>query len=351
MNLVRNPVCFRVMKCGTITLVNTVLLYSFFRAAVLASCALLLGACAAHRHPQRPLRAPEPRPESIVAYYTYDGQVEMVADELIETRPGYTVRRVALLTGLAEPDIPFDIEIEYFDPVAAPERRPSILFLPIFDETQLISNFFARYFAHEGFPVAVVYTGEEHSTFDDFDTIEPSLRSMVARQRLALDWLLHQPGNDPERVGAMGISLGGIKAALVKGIDERIGPAVLGLAGGDIPYIAAHSVDGTIRRLREEHLTETGVTIGQAEAELRKAVRTDPALLAPYVSPDDVLMFIARYDDHVPYAAQKLLWEKVGKPRAYVLVSGHISSFLHIAAVRRRALRFFVDEFNRPDRE
>jgi dienelactone hydrolase len=49
---------------------------------------------------------------------------------------------------------------------------------------------------------------------------------MLGEQRAGLDWLLSQPGTDPDRVAAMGISMGGTLAWWLAALDPRLAAAV-----------------------------------------------------------------------------------------------------------------------------
>lgn len=324
--------------------------FSSFRYwGALALAASIFSGCVTHRYAERPARPPLPRPAELVDYYTLDAEPECVLHEDVRRHTQFTLHRINLRSNLANADEEYDVGIEFFDPKTDDGPRPAILFLPILNEEPLVSHPFATYFANRGIAVAVVYTNERGNLLDESGEIEPNLQSMVIRQRLALDWLLRQPGIDPDRIGVMGISMGGIKAALLKGVDERVGPTVLGMAGGNIPFIALNSTDGSISRERETFFATSDLKLHEMVRAMRKRIRTDPLRVAHHVDPGEVLMFITTHDKVVPTRTQEALRTALGMPRTYYVKANHYNVLIHIFMVRHRAYRFFEEAFRRQE--
>jgi hypothetical protein len=101
----------------------------------------------------------------------------------------------------------------------------------------------------------------------------------------------------------LGLSLGGIRASIVAGVDERLKCTVIGLAGGSIADINLLTDQKEVRQYKEK-LIEMGISSETIYAELSDKVITDPLRLAQYTDARDVLMFTAMFDQS---CSQKML--------------------------------------------
>jgi dienelactone hydrolase len=77
----------------------------------------------------------------------------------------------------------------------------------------------------------------------DGDFEECTVLTEVADAVAGLDWLTQQPGIDPDRIGILGLSLGGCVAALLAGQDPRVKAAVFWNA---VTLPAQHFGDGVV---------------------------------------------------------------------------------------------------------
>lgn len=147
----------------------------------------------------------------------------------------------------------------------------------------------------------------------------------------AADFLRALPEVDPDRVGAVGVSLGAIVTALAKGVDPRLGRTVLVIGGGDIGRLLTESPEA------QELLKRAGGVVRPEE--LVAALRpVDPLTFASRVSPDDVLMLNARRDEIIPEACTNALWEAMGRPRIKWFDCGHYGVVLHLLTVMNESL-------------
>jgi hypothetical protein len=177
------------------------------------------------------------------------------------------------------------------------------------------------------------------------ENLNPMIRRMVLDHKRVIDWLETLPDVDAGRVGIFGISMGGIKGAMLAPLDNRIRAAIIGLAGGDLPYILTYSTEPGLTKKREEFLKEHGLTPEQAEGELRKLITRDPLIYAPYIDPEKVLLVLARYDTVVPIAKGLELKEKMGNPETIMLPSGHYTAVLSIPYIKSQSFDFFEKRF------
>jgi len=223
------------------------------------------------------------------------------------------------------------------------------LISPIRGSDTIVVDDCARVFASCGYHAAIIKRA--HPKFDPdgpLTQVENALRSAVIRHRQALDWLVEQPGVDPNRIASFGISYGAIIDAALAAVEPRIKIHVIDLAGGPLAGVMRSSDELSLRHswdcIRRGH----DLTGRQVYQDLQDVIRTDPVKLAPYVSRDNVLMLIARFDHSVPTRYQLRLWHALGKPRADFVLLGHYTSILALPAHRLSIMNFFEEKFAEP---
>jgi hypothetical protein len=139
--------------------------------------------------------------------------------------------------------------------------------------------------------------------------------------------------------------MGGIKGALLVELEDRVQAAVLGLTGGDVPYILTHSTERGIARRRKAWLREQKVSLAELKEQLQQKISCDPAAFAPYVQPAKVLLVLAAGDSVVPISAGLELRRKMGKPETVLLMAGHYSALVYVPYIQRLALKFYRKRF------
>lgn len=145
------------------------------------------------------------------------------------------------------------------------------------------------------------------------------------------DFLRSLPEVDPDRVGAVGISLGAIVTALARGVDPRLGRTVLVIGGGDFQRLLTDSPEA--QGLLEK---ANGLVRAQDLAGVLRPV--DPLTFASRIHTDDVLMLNARRDEIIPESCTLSLWEALGRPRIRWFNCGHYGIALHIMSVMNETL-------------
>jgi X-Pro dipeptidyl-peptidase (S15 family) len=286
-------------------------------------------------------RAALPLPAEIQQYYRYLSVDPTVTARTIERHADYSVKDVTLFEpGASEP-----IQIVWFAP-KLPGPRPLILISPIRGSDTIVVDDCARVFASCGYHAAIIKRAR--SKFDPdgpLSQVEDTLHAAVIRHRQALDWLLEQPGVDPDRIATFGISYGAIIDAALAAVEPRVKIHVIDLAGGPLAGVMRSSDELGLRRswdcIRRGH----DLTSKQVYEDLENVICTDPVKLAPYVARDDVLMLIARFDHSVPTRYQLKLWHALGKPRADFVLLGHYTSILALPAHRLSIMKFLEEKF------
>jgi hypothetical protein len=286
---------------------------------------------------------PSKRTAEMLQYYSYPKQQIEAKVEKIGEKKHYVVQRIEFPSALNVFNTE-NIKIDYY--VQKKQRKfPTILILPISGGIDFSVRGFAKLFASNGFNCAVVHN--RHADLDDTETaeeVEDYFRQSVLDNRQILDYLVEREEVDSDRLGCLGLSLGGIRASMIAGVDERLKCTVLGLAGGSIADINLLTDKKEIREYREK-LIERGISSEIIYAELSNKVITDPLRLAKYIDARDVLMFTAMFDRVVPRKCCEKLWKSMGKPEVVYLFSGHYSSFLYLPYAERKSLNFFKKKF------
>ncbi|MBP8305162.1 MAG: prolyl oligopeptidase family serine peptidase [Phycisphaerae bacterium] len=309
------------------------------------SSLVLLGSCV-HRPCSRSYPGPQTRPAEMLEYYDYPHQDPNATVETLKQKSRYTLERVELdssvnLFGTER------IRVDYYR-AARPGRHAAILVLPISGGVDFCVESFARLFASHGLHAAIVHNREVRvERIRTAEEVEDYFRQVVLDNRQVLDWLVRQPEVDPNRLGSLGLSLGGIRASLVVGVDDRIRAVVMGLAGGSFADMAVTSKEKKLRRCIERW-AKSGIPREDIHKELSAKVRTDPLRLAPYIDARDALLFIAMFDRSVPRESGDRLRRAIGNPETVYLPSGHYSGFLYLPYAHAKSLAFFRKQFDLP---
>lgn len=267
----------------------------------------------------------------------------------------YEVRSVTIRR--AEPAVTPSaaLELDYYCPLKREGTNglPIVVILPISAGNYELETFLARRLV-KNFAVVLAHRDEVPEEMKDNFTgemVNALLRQSIIDARQVLDWIETRPELDVSRIGALGVSQGGIRLAILSAIDPRIQASVIVLAGGDLPYIIAHSRDGAlhnrgITKRRNEHRTKHGCTLPEFVEEIRSEMTCDPLQLAPYVNRDKTLLILGRCDTVVPFRTGWLLRKHMGKPRTEVLGAGHYTAVLCLPKILRDAKRFLRENLS-----
>lgn len=155
--------------------------------------------------------------------------------------------------------------------------------------------------------------------------------------RRAAAFLASRDDVDAERLGIMGISLGGITASLAAEAEPRLNNVCLLLAGGDFPRIAMESAE--FKKERDKFLAS-----GKDPTTILQGVRpVDPLTYGELLRDRRVLMLNAKSDEVIPKACTEALWTAAGEPEIVWLSGGHYSVVRHLPTALMRANQFFAE--------
>ncbi len=308
-----------------------------------AGLMILLVTSCAHVGSDRHYAGPKEMSCAMRTYYSYPQRPIEAKVELRKQKKGYDVLRVQFPSAL-NVFSDEEIKVDYYM-CTKPGRHPTVLMLPISGGVDFSVESFAWLFAPRGINCALVHNRDvDIEKTQSAEEVEAYFRQTVLDNRQVLDYLVTRAEVDPNRLGALGLSLGGVKASLVAAADNRIRCAVLGLAGGSMADIALHSTEEGLKDYVDE-IEAMGISGESIYCELHEKIRTDPLRLGPYIDARTTLMFIAGFDRVVPSWAGKQLRDAIGRPRTVYLLAGHYTSFLYLPYAAWESLCFVKKNF------
>lgn len=259
----------------------------------------------------------------------------------LESNVRFTVQRITMPTATGRTNRL--LELDYYRP-AGTNRAPVLVVLPIIGGGYPLEKHFSAYFARQGMAAVLVRRERLKRTLEDVRDINEALRQAAIDARQAIDWIETRPELDASRIGAFGISMGGIRAAFLTPLDSRIRAATIGLAGGDLPYVIANSREGGIVRRRTPYLEKHGITKAQFECELRNVMACDPLAVAGSIDPDKVMLVLATFDAAVPTKKGFELRRAMGNPETIIVPTGHYTALLFLPYIKSACARFFKEK-------
>ena len=282
-------------------------------------------------------------PPAVAAEFAYRSVDCPCKVNVLESNSQFTIRRVMLPTPSDDAGTNRWVELDYYDP-AAREKTPVIMVLPMLGGGYALERHFANYFVSRGY-AAVIVRRDPRTKSARVEELNQLFKDMVIDHKRVIDWMETQADLDCSRLGIFGVSMGGIKGALLLPLEGRIKAAAIGLAGGDLPYILTHTTEPGLSKRREQEMRERNITLEESEKRLRDVLKYDPIRYASYVDPKKVLLVLARYDDVVPIEKGLELKEKMGNPETIMIPAGHYSAVLSIPYIKSQSFDFFEKRF------
>jgi dienelactone hydrolase len=293
------------------------------------------------KYGSRPLSRPttfNPDPD----YFAYEKESLPLKSSTASDRGKYTVQKLRFSTHTA---------FLYLPKVTSPS--PAVIVLPI-TQGNYHSKQMAHFLADRGFVglrfdsrgdrFARVRTGEK-----PIEAFEQFLKEYVIDVLRSVDWLREHPRVDPERIGIMGISMGGLVAAIATGVDPRIKAGVLMLAGGNLTGILLSTKEPSLVEVRKRIEDQEDLTREELRREMELRFRNiDPLVYAERIDPSNVLMINAFFDQVIKKKHTMAFWKTSGKPPMVQLPTGHYTAAVFFDYAERRTLAHFQQVLGRP---
>lgn len=209
---------------------------------------------------------------------------------------------------------------------AGPGPHPVVVLFPILEGSHVVSEGMAKALVNRGYAAARLERHElELAKAKSPEVPALTFRSAILDARRLLDWLVTHPRLDPERIAAAGVSMGGILALTLMGVEPRIRAGFFVSVGGDLPQIFYDSSERPVKifrkRLQDKHSLSTREEFASYMQPYVESV--DPLTYAKHIDPRDVLLVSGRCDRVVRPRHTRNLWEALGRPTWTRYPAGH----------------------------
>ena len=290
-----------------------------------------------------PCRAPRAVPRSLdpslAERYCVPPLVLVTAGEPQADGPCWRQDGVLEIDGL-------ELVYSYWLPEKASQPAPFVLVLPILAGGERITERVCESLARRG--IAAGSIERRWRLFRDketLDELEAKLVRAVCAQRAFLAWVAEREGIDRDRIGCLGISMGGILATLLAALEPRLDCAVICLAGGDFAELVVSADEVRVERWVRERRAADGISAAELQERIRQELEVEPLHFAPAVDPRRVLFVAARWDGVIPRPSREALWQALGQPERVDVPLGHYTSVLALDWIVARASRFAAGRF------
>lgn len=313
-------------------------------ALVAAPLCFLLAGCVTRLPMTGDYTGPEELPPTLADAFEFEYEASEPKTDRLRKRQDFVVREVILpaVPGKEGTSELGEVRFEYFD-IEGEGPTPVIVVLPIANGNMLVSRYFGRYFADQGWATIVVDRLEnplEHV----LDDPERTIRRNILDYRRVLDWVDEHP--ELGEIGIFGISFGGMAAVMLAALDDRVDAVVAAMAGGDLPYLMLNTSYRSVARQINQALRESGMSRERLAEQLEGLIESDPLRFAPYVDAESVLLVMTRTDMIVPFETQEKLRQELGEPETLYLPTGHRTSVFYFPLLRSSAFAFFERQFS-----
>lgn len=174
----------------------------------------------------------------------------------------------------------------------------------------------------------------------DVPQMVSALRQAVLDNRRALDWLEKRSDVDPQRMGVAGISLGGMLAPLIAGVDHRARVLVTVVGGADVSDTI---YDGFITYGLRPSLLYHGVTFDSLKHDLAPI---EPSNWLQGFDPQNALLFNGRYDVFINPKQARHLAKALGGAKIVWIPTGHYGSIFAEKQIEAVGVQFLRSRFD-----
>ncbi len=225
-----------------------------------------------------------------------------------------------------------------------PRARAGVICLPIQGGDYDVSTWFATCFAAAGYQALRFERRAEWLEADrDLEALAQLGRQYVVDVGRVTDhWIEDLEAIDPERLGLFGVSMGAGVGAIVSGTDPRVKAAVLCIGGADLADVVLTADDVEVNQYRRDLAARLACDEAGLRPHLEVALDPlDARHAAGGMRTDTTLFIAARFDHVVRWHNSLKLWEAIGRPRRWVLPTGHYSAVVFLPLIKWLSRRWF----------
>lgn len=290
----------------------------------------------------------EEKPIDPFEFYSYEKKIPEYKMETKEKTREYEHYSFSY-PSVVETDYPDNrVFLDFYEPKGL-DKYPAVIFIShTTGSISQIEGEFCRDLAANGIAALLVQTSSQKNfSFSrrwfveklkerGADELIGLLRQLVIETRRGIDWLESQPKVKKDKIGVMGISLGGILVPVVAGVDDRVNCMAIVLGGGDMGEILWNSA---MTGFFKKRLMNEGIKSAQ-ELE-RKMWMFDPLTFCFKAKKKPVIMINAHFDINVPRSSTLKLWRALDKPQLTWLPSVHATSLFEIGYAKIKTFQYF----------
>ncbi len=258
---------------------------------------------------------------------------------------------------------------EYFQPQNS-SHVPLAILIPGWGDRGLIPcKLLAPALANKGIACFILYLVFHSSRMPQFiksrlpyltpDEWFEGYQASVIEIRQIIDWASNRAEIDKDKIGIVGISLGGFVSSIAMGIDQRIKAGVFLISGGNSQKIVWNTRHDAIRKSHTctklecqnarsyyaQYLAEVAEKGFDNVTPIKRCFQTDPVTFAPYLRERPIFMINALWDEYIPRQATIDLWQACGKPAILWLPGTHLTIWLWYPIIRQRIINFLISSF------
>ncbi len=225
------------------------------------------------------------------------------------------------------------------------KKFPIIFILPPIVGETLIDRKMAMKFCSNGLGSYILNVVKKNTQEEEIKNFKVHDYSYL-RALEAVRTIRKELNNDPStngNYGIMGVSLGGMLAAYVAGVERDFKAGVFVVAAGNVPSVLAYSEQELVKAQRNQRKKFFNISNDASyEALLREAVTQDPLNVIVNVIPESTYFFISKDDTTVPGSNQIELATKAPSPLVYMMRGKHLSGIIKAGTIHSgKILRFF----------
>jgi len=245
-------------------------------------------------------------------------------------------------TSVFDQDLTRNVSFLYFQ-AKGDGPRPLVLVLSPLGGSNPLDSWIAENLARYGISSVVSYyrqPSEDHEMLKN--TYRDTIENLQA-QMTVTDWFADREEVDPDRLGILGISFGGIRAGFLMGLDPRLRAATLVVTGAGFADVMAESQLEAVAAIRRQQMLTHGISdVEDYRRIFRDRQRVTLADLLCEQRPEKFLLFLDHADQSVPSTSQERLLGLLGNPEVQWTSRGHIRAAVSFGAMNvKKAVRFY----------
>lgn len=230
--------------------------------------------------------------------------------------------------------------------------RPTVVLPMHFMGSKSVTDLASVHFAKNGYnAIIIIPQGSLTDQSRPLVKINDLLQQEVVAGRMCVDMLEKFPEVDAEKIYAFGISMGGIRTALLFGVESRFKKAGEVAGGGDLPGVVADTNFSSLKKVRDARMkAENLATVADFRTYFTSVMKFDPLDFASLRRPEDILLVIGTHDNFVPDLYQEKLYQAFSRPeegrypRTIRTGHGHLITAFTYREHIDRIIKFFEGE-------